>query len=212
MHVFQQIRKEILEEGLDIDSINKNPLNQFEAWMLQAKNSEIRYPTTMSLATVDNNGKPVQRLVMLRSFDEKGFVFFSSLGTKKTEHMEGNPNVSLIFPWHMLERQVHITGKAEQLSKLELIKYFSKNPTGAKISSWLSGQSSPVSHRQILESKIAEIKEHFSKGTISMPPFFGGFRIVPDHYEFWQSGKDKVNDRFFYTKNKNQWEITRMTP
>jgi pyridoxamine 5'-phosphate oxidase len=201
-----------LNNGLSSDNLNPDPIGQFDQWLNQAKDSGIRYPTAMSLATVTSMGTPEQRFVMLRDFNEKGFVFYTNLSSRKSEHLSINSNVSLIFPWHMLERQVQITGHAEKLTKLEVLKYFSVGSKGSKLSAWLSEQSSPVSHRDVLENKVNEIKKRFSRGDISMPPFFGGYRIIPNNYEFWQSGIDRINDRFIYSKDNGQWNITRVTP
>lgn len=212
MEDLESTRLSILEHGLNLEDFKTNPIEQFTLWLQQASDTGIHYPTAMSLATVTKDGKPMQRFVILRNFDAKGFIFFTSLSSRKAEQIAGNPNVSLIFPWHMLERQVQISGHAEKLSKVEMLKYFASGSKGSQLSAWLSEQPSPVSNRGMLESKLKEIKERFSKGEVSMPSFWGGYRIVPDSYEYWQSGEDKVNDRFVYERDGENWVLGRMAP
>ncbi len=208
----ENVRLHILEEGLPSASLSSDPLEQFTSWMQQAKDAGIRYCNTMSLATVDKQGIPFQRLVMLKQYDAAGFQFFTSQSSQKVEHLESNSNVCLLFPWHMLERQVQVHGRAEKLSKLEIAKYFASRPKNSQLSSWLSQASSPVTTRGILESKLGEIKARFSEGKVSVPPFWGGYRVIPYRYEFWQTGKDGVNDRFIYQLKNNEWLIERAIP
>jgi len=208
----ETIRRRILDTVMSMDNLNPNPLTQFEAWLNQAREAGIRYPNAMSLATVNAEGIPFQRFVMLKQFDKNGFVFFSSLSSRKAEQIKANSNVSVLLPWHMLERQVQIQGRAEKLSKLEVLEYFSSRPKSTQLAVWLSQQSSPVSSRGMLESKLEELKARFAEGDVSMPSFWGGYRIIPQSYEFWQTGQDTVNDRFIYGYKDGQWELERMIP
>jgi len=208
----ETIRRLILDTGMSIDNLKPNPLAQFEEWLNQARDAGIRYPNAMSLATVSAEGIPFQRFVMLKQFDKNGFIFFTSLGSRKAEQIQANSNASLLLPWHMLERQVQIQGRAEKLSKLEVLKHFSSRSKNSQLAAWLSQQSSPVSTRSMLENKLGELKARFSDGDVSIPSFWGGYRIIPKNYEFWQTGLDTVNDRFIYDYQDGQWKLQRMNP
>ncbi len=208
----QKIRQLILDKGMRVEDLDSDPFFQFNVWLEQAKDAGIRYPNAMTLATVDSRGVPFQRMVMLRQLDYKGLVFYTSLGSRKSEQLAQNANASVLFPWHMLERQVQISGVAEPLSKREVMKFFSLRPKSTQLATWLSQQSSPVSSRGLLESKLKEIKARFAEGDISIPPFWGGYRIVPDSFEFWQTGQDHVNDRFMYRCVDGLWRLDRIAP
>ena len=212
MSTQEKVRHHILDQGLRLDDLSPNPVSQFEVWLKQARDSGIRYPTAMSLATVNCSGEPSQRMVMLRIFDHSGFVFFTSLSSRKSDHLKANPKASILFPWHMLERQVQISGAVEPLGKLEVLKYFASRPKNTQLAAWLSEQSSPTKNRNLLENKLKEIKARFASGDVSMPAFWGGYRIVPQSFEFWQTGKDHVNDRFAYTLDRGDWKLERIAP
>jgi len=208
-----QIRREYLKGGLRREDLDSNPLAQFQKWLTQAIDSGLPDPTAMCLATVSAQGRPSQRIVLLKYFDERGLVFFTNYGSRKAKEIAANPHVSLHFPWQMFERQVMINGTAEKVSTRESVKYFLSRPKESQLGAWASDQSMPISSRMLLEQKFAEMKQKFSKGEIPVPSFWGGYRVIPEEFEFWQGGANRLHDRFSYQRdNQGQWRIERLAP
>ncbi len=205
-------RREYAKGGLNRKDLSSSPFEQFEKWFAQAVQADIPDASAMSIATVSIDGKPTLRTVLLKLFDEKGFVFFTNYSSLKSRQIEGNPNVSLLFPWTALERQIEINGRAERISTAESLKYFLSRPRGSQMGAWASAQSSPINSRQLLEGQLQKIKEKFTHGKISLPDFWGGYRVVPETIEFWQGGVNRLHDRFEYTRQENGWEINRLQP
>ena len=197
------IRREYLRGGLRRKDLRSNPIDQFNDWLEQAVKAELADPTAMTVATVDEHGQPFQRIVLLKNLDNKGFVFYTNLASRKAHQIEGNSKVSLHFPWHTIERQVHVTGTAVKLSTLDNIKYFSSRPKESQIAAWASKQSSRLSARGLLEGKYLELKQKFANGDVPIPSFWGGFRIVPDSIEFWQGGEHRLHDRFLFNRERS---------
>ncbi|PVZ71848.1 pyridoxamine 5'-phosphate oxidase [Pelagibaculum spongiae] len=213
MRDLSDIRREYCQGGLRRDDLPEQPMALFERWMEQAKDAGLSDPTAMSVATVDHSGQPFQRIVLLKRFDDNGFVFFTNLGSRKAKHLAENSKTSLLFPWHSLERQVHITGEAEKLSTTEVLKYFMTRPKESQIAAWVSKQSSRITARSVLEGKFFEMKQKFSKGEVPLPEFWGGYRIKAETIEFWQGGEHRLHDRFLYNKQDQQdWDIERLAP
>ena len=208
----QDNRREYDYGKLSRGSLLDNPFEQFELWMAQAIQADIQDPTAMSVATVNAEGKPWQRMVLLKDFDERGFVFYTNLGSRKAAEIEGNAQVSLHFPWLQLDRQVIVGGCAERLSTLDVMKYFLSRPKGSQLAAWASKQSSRVNSRQALETQFEQVKEKFSKGEIPIPDFWGGYRVVPQEIEFWQGGENRLHDRFCFKRENDQWDIARLSP
>lgn len=211
------IRREYIKGGLHRCDLTKNPLDFFLNWLQQAKDAQLLDPTAMSIATVDLNGQPWQRIVLLKRVNAQGLVFFTNLESRKSQHIKQNAKVSLLFSWHELERQVAITGSAEKLSNTEVLKYFITRPKESQIAAWVSKQSSPLTAKQALEAKFLEMKNKFSKGEVPLPKFWGGYIVKPDTFEFWQGGKHRLHDRFLYEQNEstdkqNTWKINRLAP
>ncbi|OBU17019.1 pyridoxamine 5'-phosphate oxidase [Photobacterium aquimaris] len=207
------IRREYTKGGLRRDDLPKEPLVLFNKWLQQAVDAKLPDPTAMTIATVNADGQPFQRIVLLKDLDDDGFIFYTNLGSRKAEQLNINNKISLHFPWHILERQVHVTGYVEQLSTLEVMKYFSSRPKESQIAAWASKQSSRLSARQALEGKFFELKQKFSAGEVPLPSFWGGYRVKFDSIEFWQGGKHRLHDRFIYLRNDdNQWNIERLAP
>ncbi len=165
------------------------PLPLFERWLRQACDAKLADPTAMVVATVDERGQPYQRIVLLKHYDEKGLVFYTNLGSRKAHQIENNPQVSLLFPWHMLERQVMVIGKAERLSTLEVVKYFHSRPRDSQIGAWVSKQSSRISARGILESKFLELKQKFQQGEVPLPSFWADSASALSR---WSSGRGRT--------------------
>ncbi|MDY4333198.1 pyridoxamine 5'-phosphate oxidase [Pectobacterium brasiliense] len=206
------IRREYTRGGLRRSDLPANPLDLFERWLKQACDAKLADPTAMSVATADEHGQPYQRIVLLKHYDEKGMVFYTNMGSRKAHHLENNPRISLLFPWHMLERQVIVLGRVEKLPALEVLKYFHSRPKDSQIGAWVSKQSSRISARGVLESKFLELKQKFQNGEVPLPSFWGGFRVVIDSVEFWQGGEHRLHDRFFYQRQDEGWQIDRLAP
>ncbi len=205
------LRREYTKGGLNKEDLNPNPFLQFERWIEQAEKAKIDMPNAMSLATTDGDEIGI-RTVLLKFFDENGFVFFTNYNSKKSKQIQSHPKAALLFPWLPLERQVKISGSVEKVSTLESVKYFSSRPKESQLGAWASNQSSPISSRQVLLSQFESMKEKFSKGEIPLPDFWGGYRVVPDIIEFWQGGENRLHDRFVYKKQKQGWTINRLAP
>jgi pyridoxamine 5'-phosphate oxidase len=206
------IRREYTQGGLRRKDLMSSPFDQFERWLQQAIDANISDPTAMIIATVDQQGQPFQRIVLLKNSGTEGFVFYTNLGSRKALHIEHNNKVSLHFPWHMLERQVQIIGRAQKLSAMENFKYFISRPKDSQIAAIASHQSRRLSARGILEGKYLELKQKYAQGDVPVPSFWGGYRVVPESFEFWQGGKHRLHDRFLYTKVDKNWEIERLAP
>ncbi|RXK01453.1 MULTISPECIES: pyridoxamine 5'-phosphate oxidase [Arcobacteraceae] len=208
-----KMRQEYISKGLDREDLEETPFKQFEKWFSQALEAELIEPNAFTLSTVGTDLKPTQRTVLLKMYDDKGFVFFSNYKSKKSQHIDENPNVSAHFAWLGLERQVRIEGRIEKISKAASMKYFLSRPKGSQLGAWVSHQSQVVNSRSVLESKFDEMRKKFSKGEIPFPSFWGGYQIVPTYFEFWQGGLNRLHDRFVYElKDDNSWDIYRLEP
>lgn len=208
----EENRREYDYGKLSRESLLDNPFDQFTLWMNQAIEAKVQDPTAMSVATVNSQGKPWQRMVLLKGFDEQGFVFYTNLGSRKAKEIENNAQVSLHFPWLQLDRQVIVGGRAERLSTAEVIKYFLSRPRDSQLAAWASKQSSHIHSRQALETQFAQIKQKFAKGEIPLPDFWGGYRVVPEEIEFWQGGESRLHDRFCFKRDDDEWNIARLSP
>ena len=207
-----EMRNEYTRSGLIKEELEDNPFLQFEMWFKQAKEANLHEINAMTLTTVAENGQPFARTVLLKYFDQRGLVFFTNYESRKAKHIAQNPRVSLLFPWLELERQVHITGKAEKISTAESLKYFLSRPKGSQIGAWVSNQSSVITSRQLLMAKFEELKQKFKDQEVPIPSFWGGFRVKPDSIEFWQGRQYRLHDRFLYALENGDWEIKRLAP
>jgi pyridoxamine 5'-phosphate oxidase len=206
-------RREYTLTILTEESVDKNPFVQFTSWFEEARGHNLLEPNAMSLCTVDEGGQPSVRTVLLKYFDETGFVFFTNHGSKKASDIAINNRVAVLFPWLDLQRQVRIAGKAEKISFLEASKYFASRPRGSQLGAWVSDQSKVVSNRQLLHDKFSQLKDKFLGKDVPMPKLWGGYRIVPHQIEFWQGGENRIHDRLQYTLNENEnWNIERLMP
>lgn len=207
------IRREYSRGGLDRQDLHDDPIVQFDAWLKDIIDTGLPDPTAMTVATVDASGQPSQRIVLLKDVSPDGFVFYTNLGSRKAEELKQNPRISLHFPWHIIERQVKVCGVVEPLSSLEVSKYFLSRPRESQLAAWASQQSRPISTRQLLMSKFAEVKDKFAKGQVPLPSFWGGYRVIPHEIEFWQGGEHRLHDRFVYRRQPdNTWQIERLMP
>lgn len=209
-----QFRREYLQGGLSRADLNTDPVLQFSDWFEQARKTEIADPTAMVLATVGESGRPSQRTVLLKYFDQQGFVFFTNFESRKAMEIAGNSQVSLLFVWLQLERQVMINGVARKISVAESAKYFMSRPKESQMAAWVSSQSHPLTSKQILMQKFQEMKTKIGEGKVPLPSFWGGYRVEPVEIEFWQGGQNRLHDRFLYTKERDtgNWAINRLAP
>ena len=205
-------RREYDYGKLSRESLADDPFVQFTLWMDQAIQAKIQDPTAMSIATVDAEGKPWQRMVLLKGFDAKGFVFYTNLGSRKAQEIDNHAQVSLLFPWLQMDRQIIVGGQAEPLSAAEVERYFLSRPRESQLAAWASKQSSPIDSRQVLDDQFDQVKREFSDGEIPLPDFWGGYRVVPNEIEFWQGGESRLHDRFSYRLDGDNWDITRLSP
>ena len=193
--------------------LKPDPLAQFADWFDEACHSDVVEPNAMALATVGADHRPSVRTVLLKSYDERGFVFFTNLESRKARQIAENPNVSLLFSWLVMQRQVIISGAAERVSMGEALAYFVTRPRGSRLGAWVSAQSSVITSRKLLEMKLEEMKRKFAGGEVPLPSFWGGFRVVPREIEFWQGRASRLHDRFLYTRREDQsWGIDRLAP
>lgn len=198
--------------GLQREKLAEDPFKQFELWMEQAIASEIPDPTAMTLATVSKDGQPSQRIVLLKHLDERGFVFFTNYNSAKAQDINSNAKVSLHFPWHAMERQVKVMGEAHKIPVSETLSYFISRPRDSQIAAWASNQSHKISTREALMMQFESMKKKFQGGEVPLPDFWGGYRICPSIFEFWQGGGMRLHDRFEYRKHEQQWQIERLAP
>jgi pyridoxamine 5'-phosphate oxidase len=209
----ESIRREYMQAGLQRSQLKQSPFDQFELWLQQATKTPMLDPTAMSVATVSEDGMPSLRTVLLKDYNDQGFVFYTNLDSRKARELKGNKNIALLFPWTSLERQVIISGEAEFVSTAESLKYFLSRPKDSQIAALASHQSRPIDSRAMLEEKFTQLKNKFKKGDISLPSFWGGIRIKPVRIEFWQGRENRLHDRFMYTKDdQGEWSVDRLAP
>ncbi len=206
------IRTEYKKGTLDEKEVDKDPFMQFDKWFKEAVKSEIPEVNAMTIATANKHGRPSARTVLLKQFDEKGFVFFTNYGSAKAKDIAENPQAALLFFWEPLERQIRIVGKVEKVSAAESFEYFRSRPIDSQLGAWASEQSSVISARELLERAFGEMLEKFKNGEIPLPSFWGGLRIIPDEFEFWQGRVNRLHDRIAYKKNDDMWIINRLSP
>jgi pyridoxamine 5'-phosphate oxidase len=207
-----KLRRSYSLKELNENNVLADPIKQFSIWMDEAISSNLIDPNAMILATANKNGIPSARTVLLKGFDEKGFVFFTNYESTKAKELEENSFASLLFLWLELERQVRITGKAERVSREESEKYFISRPRESQLGAWASKQSSVISNRKILENQFEEMKKRFENQEIDLPPFWGGYKVIPQKIEFWQGRENRLHDRISYLLDKGTWKIERLSP
>ena len=207
------LRNEYRLAELDEDTLLRDPFLQFEKWMEEAVKAQLREPTGMVLSTADKNGAPSARTVLLKIYDRQGFVFFTNYNSRKSREIGENPQVALLFPWLDLERQVIVMGRAERVSTAESMSYFASRPRGSQLGAWSSAQSSVVSSRQLLMMQFEKMKDKFLHGEIPLPDFWGGYRVVPQRFEFWQDRENRLHDRFeLLLEDEGAWSVKRLAP
>jgi pyridoxamine 5'-phosphate oxidase len=201
-----------MSEGLERAQLASDPLDQFETWFKQANSAGIADANACSIATCGTDGMPSARTVLLKLFDASGFAFFTNYNSHKAQQLEQNSHASLLFPWLQLNRQVRIEGHCEKLSRAESFKYFTSRPRGSQIGAWCSDQSEVIESRRFLEQKYQEVDARFESEDIPLPPFWGGYRLVPVMIEFWQGRENRLHDRFQFRLEDGAWRVQRLAP
>lgn len=207
-----QLRREYESEGLDERLLDADPFKQFEHWFQAAQDAGLEDVNAMSLATVSATGMPSVRTVLLKGFDEQGFVFFTNYTSHKGQDLANNPRAGLLFPWLQLNRQVLVEGEVKRVDTAESRNYFASRPRGSQLGAWASAQSQPVDSRDALEGKLTDVARRFEGGEVPLPEFWGGFRVVPSRIEFWQGRPDRLHDRFEYRRSAIGWTLQRLQP
>lgn len=206
-------RYEHIGKGLRRSDLNPDPIKQFANWFTTAIETGIRDVNAMSLATAGQDAKPSVRIVLLKSFDEDGFVFFTNYESEKGKQLEANPYAALGFYWIELDRQIRISGKVDKTSRKESQTYFHSRPVGSQLSAWASRQSAVLDGRRVLDARMEEMNERFADKRVPLPPHWGGYRLKPDNMEFWQGRSNRLHDRFRYTRHSDgSWLIERLAP
>lgn len=191
---------------------SENPIGLFKDWLADAERSEPNNPDAMTLATVTSDGAVSARMVLLKGVDERGFTFYTNLGSRKAEQLSVNPRAALCFYWKSLKRQVHVEGTVERVDDAEADAYFATRPRGAQIGAWASKQSRPMEGRFRLEARVAKYTAKFHVGTVPRPDFWSGFRVVPEHIEFWREQPFRLHDRVVYHRDGGGWRKERLYP
>jgi pyridoxamine 5'-phosphate oxidase len=205
------LRKEYTSAGLDKADVDPDPLVQFHDWFEKVIDADLHEPNAMILATATTDGKPSAR-ILLKGYDERGFVFYSNYEGRKAKEIDANPTCALLFYWGELERQVRIEGRASRLSGEESDAYFAGRPRGSRLGAWASEQSRPLEDRRILEERVRALEAEYEGREIPRPPFWGGYRVEPDTIEFWQGRENRLHDRIVYHRSGRGWKIVRLQP
>ena len=209
----QALRLEYRRGQLQREMMAEEPFAQFAVWFAEAAETDLLEPNAMTLATADENGRPSARLVLLKDFDEQGFVFYTNYESRKGRELAVNPWAALTFWWGNLQRQVRIEGRVERVSAEESDVYYNSRPLGSQIGAWASQQSRMIEDRAELEERLAALEARFAVEEIVRPPFWGGYRVVPTAVEFWQGGVNRLHDRFLYCRQADgSWLIERLSP
>jgi pyridoxamine 5'-phosphate oxidase len=206
-----ELRQEYTNRDLSENNVDPDPFRQFELWFHEALECQVKEANAMALATVTKDGRPTCRIVLLKAFSEKGFIFFTNYASSKGAELELNPYAALTFLWLDLERQVRIEGKVVKTSDWESDDYFNSRPEGSKLGAWVSPQSRPITRNELFENE-RDFTQKFQGKPIPRPPYWGGYLVIPDMIEFWQGGAKRLHDRIVYYRTKEGWQIERLAP
>ena len=208
----ESFRREYLRGGLHRKDLQEDPIEQFSIWMQQALDLGIIDPTAMTMSTVASDGQPSQRIVLLKNFDDLGFVFYTNYESRKAKELSSNSKVSLLFPWNQIDRQIKICGEAQKLSSKDSRDYFVSRPRGSQIAAIASKQSSVIDSRAALMDEFDALNQKYKDAELPFPDFWGGYRVQATEIEFWQGGADRLHDRFRYLRDGQSWRIDRLAP
>jgi pyridoxamine 5'-phosphate oxidase len=206
------LRREYGDAGLGRSDLDPDPVVMFERWLGDAVSAPLHEPNAMVVSTVSREGQPSSRMVLLKAVDRRGFVFYTNYGSGKAADLAAEPRTALLFPWHELQRQVRVEGRAERVPTEESAAYFASRPRPSQLGAWASPQSSVVGSREELDALLREAEERFADRDVPLPGTWGGYRVVPDLVEFWQGRKGRMHDRLVYRRTGEGWEVVRLAP
>lgn len=207
-----KLRRTYAERSLDEKEAPKNPFELFSSWLQEAVNANIVEPNAMILSTASITGKPNSRVVLLKGVNDESLTFFTNYESRKAKELLENPQASLLFYWSELGRQIKIYGLVEKTSTKESGEYFKTRPYESRIAAWASKQSESILNRKYLEDKFSEFQNLYPDDDVPLPPFWGGYRLIPEYFEFWQGRENRMHDRVAYTKEESSWKIERLSP
>jgi pyridoxamine 5'-phosphate oxidase len=208
----QGLRRHLATAALDREALADDPVLQFQRWFSDAERAQLLEPNAMTLATADAVGRPAARIVLLKGADARGFVFFTDYRSRKAHELKENPWAALTILWKELERQVRIAGGVERVGREESEAYFRTRPRGSRVGAWASYQSQVIADRAALEREVVRVEAQYPGDDVPLPPHWGGFRVVPDEFEFWQGRESRLHDRFRYARINGGWRIERLSP
>jgi pyridoxamine 5'-phosphate oxidase len=206
------LRREYARASLDESTVGLDPIAQFGQWFEEALKAEVMEPNAMSLATASADGAPSVRVVLLKGYDERGFVFFTDYRSQKGVELRANPRAALVLYWPELERQVRITGTTSTIAREESEAYYRTRPRGSRLGAWISHQSQVIASRKLLDDRVPELEQTFPGEDIPLPVYWGGFRVAPESIEFWQGRENRLHDRIRYVWEEGSWRIERLSP
>ena len=207
-----ELRRDYALASLTETQVDTDPIRQFERWFADAVSARVPEPNAMTLSTATRDGVPSGRIVLLKGVDANGFVFYTDYRSRKGVELGENPLAALTFLWKEIERQVRITGSVSRVSTQESEAYFQTRPPGSRLGAWASRQSSVIANREELEAQLQDVTLRFPTGDVPLPPYWGGFRVMPDEIEFWQGRASRLHDRLLYQRRESGWEISRLSP
>jgi pyridoxamine 5'-phosphate oxidase len=206
------LRKEYIRAGLDESDADPDPIEQFRKWFDEALAADLHEPNAMTLATATPDGKPSARVVLLKGFDARGFVFYTNYEGRKGRELAENPRAALVFYWGELERQVRVEGRVWRVLEEESDAYYASRPRGSRLGAWASAQSRSVERRELVEERLRELEREYTGREVPRPPFWGGYRVEPEEIEFWQGRENRLHDRLVYRRSSDGWRIERLQP
>lgn len=212
MSSLSDLRKEYIRAGLDESDADPDPIEQFRKWFDEALAADLHEPNAMTLATATPDGKPSARIVLLKGFDARGFVFYTNYEGRKGRELAENPRAALVFYWGELERQVRVEGRVWRVLEEESDAYYASRPRGSRLGAWASAQSRSVERRELVEERLRELEREYTGREVPRPPFWGGYRVEPEEIEFWQGRENRLHDRLVYRRSSDGWRIERLQP